>query len=115
MPDAENFLKVSGYSFEDIIAVLENNAIQYKIHSKPRRQRCFFHASDIELSSIADQRKLSSLLRYMPSRAMGVDYYYALYEIPSMEYMRTLDGNIRFKKGKLVEQIRVGGSSFSLV
>jgi len=51
----------------------------------------------------------------MPSRAMGVDYYYALYEIPSMEYMRTLDGNIRFKKGKLVEQIRVGGSSFSLV
>lgn len=106
----KNLNKISGYSFEDIVESLEREEIAYTVLRRPEKRRGFFRESKIEIMSMkAHHKKLRELLGY-PKRSrfygkVGIEYYYALYEIGEDFDPTQLDGKLTFEKGNLVERV----------
>lgn len=103
MTGIEGLKKISGYSFEDVVAILDKKQIPYEIVSEPKMQRGFFRASDISLNSISDGLKLKHLVRPTCTR-VRVAYYHAYYDVPSLKYLRNLGKGIKVSRGRIVEQ-----------
>jgi hypothetical protein len=109
MIDMQHLTLVEGYSYETMIRLLEENRVGYRVSITPGPCGGMFRDS---LLHVDEKRKkeVRELLRDCESHISRVaEYrrmiYYGKHQIEHGFDLSSLDGNIRFDRGRLVERV----------
>ena len=74
-----NFEKITGYSFEDILEILDSNRINYKIIQQPKAEQKYFRSSAIVMTPEDEQNLMRHIVlsQHKAYRCGHSDFYYA--------------------------------------
>lgn len=108
--------RVRGHSYEDLIRILEERDIPYRVKLKTRRGnqeyfgKKYFRYSEIEINekSLAELGDLEDKHSSAALFELKGYFFYAVYKVELEFDMSQLDGPITFRRGHLVEKTLVG-------
>jgi hypothetical protein len=102
--EIKGLFKVRGRSFEEIVNILDSGGLVFEVTQKPIMKEGFFRTSYICVNNSG--KRVVELLGegLMNGRARS---YQAEYEIGPGFDVGQLTGRINFRKGKLLERVRI--------
>lgn len=104
----QNLRLIEGYSYERMKQLLEEHGIKYQISLEPFTRDILFRDSlfDVDKEREGDVRELLSDCKSHVAR-FGRRCYYGKYQIEPGFDWSSLDGCIKFERGRLVERVGI--------
>ena len=105
--DIEHLTLVEGLNYEGVLRILDEHQIPHKIVVEPRKGMGYFRDSALFVEEDRMTEAVSLLgqgAKHASSHFKDISYYGA-YQMGSEFDTSSLDGNIKFSKGRLIERV----------
>jgi len=105
--DIEHLTLVEGLNYEGVLRILDEHQIPHKIVVEPRKGMGYFRDSTLFVGEDRMSEAVSLIgegTKHASSHFKDISYYGA-YQMGAEFDINSLDGNIKFSRGKLVERV----------